>query len=266
MTVEKKDNLDITQSDLYIQGNLYLHRRDYRAALQCFEALLEETRHCSSTSPLIDLLLHLGNANAQLGKRDDAHSFYQEVLTLQKGKSDPRAVGLTLVNLGNLCRESRETKHAEAYYLEAEDLLINTSDELSLAILYSNLGLLAQDEGRLEEALIFLKKAIDLHKKTGYEEGLASTWLQLGRIYLRIEKDSDSEICFNYASSHYSSLGDPSGNVEAHRGLAKVYEFRCDTQLTRTCLIQILSLQKRFGLSTPQSDLDWLEALKKNLT
>ncbi len=262
MTRGKEDALENEPSDRYLRGNIHLHRRNYQAARRCFEAVLEETRERGAKYKLIDLLVNLGNVNAQLEERDAAQAYYKEVLALQKGESDPRGVGLTLVNLGNLFRESGNINRAEAYYFEAEDLLIHTSDDLSLAILYSNLGLLAQDEGKLDKALVFLKKAIALNKKTGYEEGLASTWLQMGWIYLQQEEDKDSEICFNYASSHYSSLGDPMGNVEAHRGLAKVYEMRCDTQLTQTCLIQILSLQKRYGLPTSDSDLDWLNALK----
>ncbi|MFQ5561902.1 MAG: hypothetical protein ACE5FU_15140, partial [Nitrospinota bacterium] len=164
------------RSDLFLSGERFLHRRNYQAALRCFEADLTTTPQIKTSDYRIDLLIHIGNIHAELGSQDRAQSYFQEVLSLQQNTNDFRAIGLTLVNLGNLSREAGRRTRAKAYYLEAQDHLKQSGDICSLAILYSNFGLLAQDEGDVDQGIAYLKKSIELHKQTGFEEGLARTW------------------------------------------------------------------------------------------
>ncbi|MFQ5949365.1 MAG: hypothetical protein ACE5J1_01610, partial [Nitrospiria bacterium] len=198
----------------------------------------------------------------QLGEQDRSQTYYQGVLSLQRERNDPHAIGLTLVNLGNLSREAGHWTRAEAYYLEAEDYIKKAEDTRSLAVLYCNFGLLAQDKGALDEGIAYLKKAIDLHKETGFEEGLAATWGQLGRLFTKNGNDSNAEICFNYATTHFGSLGDPMGESEALRGMAHIYERRGDSELVLRCLSRMMEIHRRFGLQFPESDQSWLKKLQ----
>ncbi|MFQ5597674.1 MAG: tetratricopeptide repeat protein [Nitrospiria bacterium] len=253
--------MDDEATDLYYHAKNHLHRRDYSAALRCFETALTKSRHNSAPDELIDLLVHIGNLYAQLGEHTRAREFYREVLDTPRENADPRAIGLTLVNLGNLCRESGERTRAEAYYLEARDLLIDAKDEQSLGILYSNLGLLAQDAGDPAKGLEYLKKAIELHKKTGYEAGLAATWGQMGRLMFKQGDTRDAETCFNYSATHFGTLGDPLAEAEALRGLAEVYEARPDIDLAFHTVKRVMETLRKYGLKVPQSDQDWLRRL-----
>jgi tetratricopeptide (TPR) repeat protein len=246
--------LESNRTPLFLNGKRFLHRRDYPSALRCFEADLEALEENGTLDYRIDLLINLGNSYAQLGMPERSQKYYREVLSLQQEKSDPHAVGLTLVNLGNLAREAGNRTRAEAYYLEAEDTLEKVEDTHSLAVLYSNFGLLAQDKGAIDEGISYLNKAIDLHKKTGFEEGLATTWGQLGRLFTMNGNDRDAEICFNYAATHFGSLGDPYGETEALRGLAHIYELRHEPELVLRCRNRIIEIHRRFGLPSPNPD------------
>ncbi len=246
--------MDTDRSGLFLNGKRFLHRRDYPAALRCFEADLEALGPNKTLNYRIDLLINIGNIYAQLDVPDRSQEYYREVLSLQQEKSDPHAVGLTLVNLGNLARENGDKTRAEAYYLEAEDLLEKEKDTHSLAVLYSNFGLLAQDQGELDEGIDYLKKSVELHKKTGFEEGLATTWGQLGRLFTKDGNDRDAEICLNYAATHFGSLGDPYGEIEALRGLAHLYKRRGDPELVLRCQNRMTEICRRFGLPSPGGD------------
>jgi tetratricopeptide (TPR) repeat protein len=251
------------QSKTYLRGTLLLHRGDHEGARRCFEEALSEERRRKDPSRLIEILVNLGNVCAVMGDREEARSLYQEVLELQRQLPDSRTAGLTLVNLGNLSREMGEFDRARAYYLEGADFLDKAADERSLAILYGNFGLLEQDLGRMQEAAGFFKKAIDLHKKTGYEEGLAVTWGQLGRNFLIQGNDKEAETCFNYASTHFARLSDPTGEAEALRCLADVYEKRSDPELALRCLVRVVEIHRQFGLPVLRADQAWLARLKK---
>ncbi len=249
-------------ADLYLNGNRFMHRRDYRSALRCFKSALEQTRQSGQEERTIELLVTLGNIHAQMGEKETARTYYQEVLDLQRESPDAHAIGLTLVNLGNLCRESGALARSQAYYLEAEEFLLESGGKQALAMLYANLGLLSQDVGALVDAQGFLEKAIDLHKKTGYEEGLAAAWLHLGRIFLQLKKGHDAETCFNYSSSHFGALGDPGGQIEALRGLAEAYEHRKDPTLAIQCLERIKEINRRFQMQASPLDEEWLKRLQ----
>ncbi len=246
-------------STLFLNGTRFLHRKDYPSALRCFQDELDQMGQGGFSEHRVNLLVHIGNIFAQMNECVRAQAAYQEVLLLQRENPDYRAIGLTLVNLGNLSREAGEPSRAKAFYLEAKDFLEKEKSTDALAVLYSNFGLLAQDEGQLDEGIDWLKKAIELHKTTGYEEGLASVWGQLGRLYTEQGNDSDAEICFNYATTHFGSLGDPYGEAEALRGLARIYERRKDPELVLRCMNRILSVHRRYGLKCPESDQLWLK-------
>lgn len=254
---------DMKHSGIFLQGMIFLHRGQFESARRCFGQALEEARAGGKTDRLRAVLLNLGNASAALGDREKARSCYQEILALDREQPDATIVGQTLVNLGNLCRESGEFERARAYYLEAADLLGENTDDLSSGLLYSNRGLLEQAMGRLEEAIGLFRKAIDFHKKAGHEEGLAGTWGQLGRAFLQRNQDRDAETCFNYATTHFSRLGDPAGEAEALRGLAEVYERRGDRELAIHCLARIIEIGKRVGLPPDPRDHEQGDRLRK---
>ncbi len=258
------------QSDSYRRGMIFFHRGDFNGAKRCFEEALSEARQGKAAEPLTAVLIHLANVHAALGEREKAGALYQEVLSLQReetgresGKEvNARAVGLTLVNLGNLSREKGEDERARAYYLEGADLLRQAEDDLSLGILYSNFGLLEDSAGHSGDAIVFFKKAIDLHKKTGHEEGLAGTWGQLGRTFVKIEKDKEAEICFNHAATHFNRLGDPAGEAEALRALSHLYQKRGEPELALHSLAGALMIHRRIGWPIQKEDEARLQQLR----
>ncbi len=249
-------------SPLFLDGTRFLHRKDYASALRCFQAELARIGNTGFTEHRMGLLTHIGNLYAMMDEPVKAQAAYNEVLVLQREDADPRAIGLTLVNLGNLAREAGMIERAKAFYLEAKDALDLAQDTQAMAVLLSNFALLAQDEGRLDEGIQYMKEAIELHKKTGYEAGLASTWGQLGRLFELKENDPDAEICYNYATTHFGSLGDPYGEAEALRGLARIYERQNDPELVLRCLNRIVSVHRRFGIKSPEADIEWRNRLQ----
>ncbi|MDC4204956.1 MAG: tetratricopeptide repeat protein [Candidatus Manganitrophus sp.] len=254
---------DMNHSGIFLQGMIFLHRGQFESARRCFGQALEEARAGGKADQLRAVLLNLGNASAALGDREKARSCYLEILALDREQPDAKTVGQTLVNLGNLCREGGEFERARAYYLEAADLLQENSDDLSSGVLYSNRGLLEEATGHLEEAINLFRKAIDFHKKAGHEEGLAATWGQLGRVFLQRDQDRDAETCFNYATTHFNRLGDPSGESEALRGLAAVYERRGDRELALHCLERITEIEERYRLPPDARDHEQNNRLRR---
>ena len=246
----------------YLQGTLFLHRGHFEGALRCFEAALNEEAARGNSPRLVEILVSLANVNAIMGEREKARALYQRVLELQRQAPDARTVGLTLCNLGNLSRELGEPERARSYYLEAAEFLDGAGDERSMGIVQSNIGLLEEDLGNLERAAAFFKKAIDLHKKTGYEEGLAATWGQLGRNLLRQGNGRDAETCFNHACAHFSRLGDSTGEAEALRGLADVFEARNERDLACRCIRRAIEVHERLGLPVSRFDIERLEKLR----
>ncbi|MFZ5861545.1 MAG: tetratricopeptide repeat protein [Nitrospirota bacterium] len=236
-------------SPAFRRGEIFWHRGQLEAARRCFEEALAEERRRGQPERVMPVLLNVGSVQAALGNRDAARACFQEVLALQREAPDARVAGQALVNLGNLARESGARERARAYYLEALDLLTPLADARSLGVLHSNVGLLELDAGKLEDAIIALKTAIDFHKRSGFEEGLAGTWGQLGRAFLQIGTLDQAETCFNFSSSHFISLGDPTGEAEALRGLVAVYEAKRDPELVTRCRTRIAEIQARYGLA-----------------
>jgi tetratricopeptide (TPR) repeat protein len=241
------------ESPSYLQGMIFVHRQDFEGARRCFEQALRDERPAGAPLRLIPILGNLGNVCAALGEKEQARSYYREILELQRQESDFKTVGQTLVNLGNLCRELGELgelgerERARAYYLEAEQHLDRAGDAYSQGILYSNFGLLEQDGGNSEEAVRFFTKAIELHKQTGHEEGLAATWGQLGRTYRRLADDHKAETCLNFSYTHYEQLGKPAGQIEALRALSQLYEDRNDPELVLRCMTRLQEIEVRMG-------------------
>ncbi len=239
-----------------------MHRGQFERAHRCFSDALEEERKTADPSRMIPVLLNLGNASASSGNPTHAAECYREILSLLKRSPDTKIAGETLVNLGNLSREENEIERARAYYLEAADLLEEGEDDVSRGVLLSNWGLLEQQADAIDDAIELFNKAIECHKKTGNEEGLAATWGRLGRAYMHISEDKHAETCFEYAAGHFFHIGDPAGEAEAHRCLAKVYERRDDHELALMCLSKVFDLHRRYQLLQPDEDHVQRERLK----
>jgi tetratricopeptide (TPR) repeat protein len=247
------NHADREPSPAFRRGEIYWHRGQLGQARRSFEEALAHERTLALPGRLMPVLLCLGSVHAAAGDRDAARRCFQEMLTLQREAPDEGLAGQALVNLGNLAREAGERERARAYYLEALDLLTPLGDIRSIGILHSNVGLVELDAGRLDEAISSLKTAIDLHKRSGFEEGLAGTWDQLGRAFLMSGHPKKAETCFNFASSHFISLGNPAGEAEALGGLVSVYEASGDAELVKRCLERIAEIQTRYGLPPEDS-------------
>ncbi len=74
-------------------GNAYFGRGRYAEAFSCYQKALEYDRKAADTAELIATLGNLGNICAVSGQREQADTYYREVLSLQKRLGDEGGIG-----------------------------------------------------------------------------------------------------------------------------------------------------------------------------
>src|SRR5438309_11323059 len=74
-------------------GNAYFGRGRYAEAFSCYQKALEYDRKAADAAELIATLGNLGNICAVSGQREQADTYYREVLSLQKRLGDEGGIG-----------------------------------------------------------------------------------------------------------------------------------------------------------------------------
>jgi predicted ATPase/predicted Ser/Thr protein kinase len=113
------------------------------------------------------VLRGLGVVSYETGQMDQARSFYEQALALERQIGDRQCEGVTLGNLGNVYREQGRVNEARALYEEAVAIAREAGDRQHGAVMLSNLALLHWEQGRMEESRVFNEQALAIARELG---------------------------------------------------------------------------------------------------
>jgi tetratricopeptide (TPR) repeat protein len=107
----------------------------------------------SGAAPAIAVTLEeLGVLAQQEGDATQAHSLFQEALTLRRELGDRAGVATSLAHLGNLASVQGDHERAVLLYKEVLDLLRTIGDRAATAVCLEGLATVSVAEGRLDRA------------------------------------------------------------------------------------------------------------------
>ncbi len=191
-------------------------RSDYRGALENNEkALRIRLRHGDPYS-LLSSYSKMGNCLYELGKNDDALSYYLKSLKIAEDEGLTRHIGLINNNIAQIFMDQKDHKKARKYYLSSIEIAQTSEDTLGLTKAVINLGISYMREGEFEPADSLFQTAFSLIEGKDFLDVEAGLLINFGVLYKDWGKPEKSIPYYKKAMNIYLKTG------EAH-GLSIVY-------------------------------------------
>jgi len=245
LVVEKHMNL----------GKIYLGRRDYRRALDNFEAA---TRQGAATGDLRHEgypRISAGVALEGLGAYDDAASSYLTAARLLEASfamtgmaEDEAGQGDALVlHSGVARRRLGRPEDARSALGAAEEIFIRSDDAHRLGLVQMELGALHWSTGDLERAAEAYREAYDTALRAGMPERQVAARASLGVVYRDLGRLDESIEAARDAVERVRGGGDALGEAFLLSSLASSYQLAGRSEDARTCLERSLALRRDGG-------------------
>lgn len=169
----------------FVLGCLAMERRDWAAALDCFQQALAGWRRHNDPVMVARSLSNLGTAQRGLGLFDQAVASFTEAIALMETLGDPVNQALVRLNLGNLYWAKGQPQQALALLVQAEPVFRQTDDDLRLARVNNSLGVVYLQLGQVELAQAALAASIELSRQVGDRRLAANALDTLGELHLQ---------------------------------------------------------------------------------
>jgi tetratricopeptide (TPR) repeat protein len=207
----------------FVLGCLAMERRDWAAALDCFQQALAGWRRHSDPVMEARSLTNLGAAQRGLGLFDAAIGSFTEAIALMETLGDPVNQAITRLNLGNLYWAKGEPQQALALFVQAEPVFRQTEDDLRLAGVNNSLGVVSLQLGQVEQARAALTASIALSRKAGDRRRAANALDTLGELHMRQGEPAAALAWHDQALAELADLVDKPGyeslvaEIQRHR-------------------------------------------------
>ncbi|MBK9117418.1 MAG: tetratricopeptide repeat protein [Betaproteobacteria bacterium] len=204
------NNLANTQSEA---GDGAAALKGYLAAAEAFERLdlpLYQALAYSNVAPIL---------MAQ-GMSDQARTWLERALAIQRKAGSRPAEANTLLNLGTLLNDTGKTPEAIVAYEAARGIYRDVGDRKGEAIALHNLGRSATEQKRFEDAIAFLTQARELRTAIEDARGAVSSRISLGETLTAAGRAAEAIPLLEAALAEARTLGVPELESAARLQLA----------------------------------------------
>ncbi len=209
---------------------------DYSKALGNLKKAIELAQESDDTVSVIKCFITVGDVYSVLLNYDKAIGYYKEAFELNQGKQNALAIS-ALSRIGNRLmdkgREAKDTSFmlsAISSYLKARTIAAlsgNTpqyiNSYVSLSDAYNIFGKASGNEHHLYESLNYSMQSLQLAQAANLANYQGISYLNLGEVYLSLNKTIKAIHYFEMAEKVYLPLGDKSWLLNTYELLGKTY-------------------------------------------
>lgn len=209
---------------------------NYSQALGTLKKAIELAQETDDTASVIKCFITVGDVYSTLLNYDKAIGYYKEAFELNRNKQNTFAI-ISLNRIGNRLmdkgREANDTSFmlsAIGSYLKVKAIAAATGNTqqyintyVSLADAYNIFGKSSGNEHHLYESLNYSMQSLQLAQAANLAGSQAISYLNLGEVYLSLNKTIKASHYFELAEKIYSQLGDKSWLLNTYELSGKTY-------------------------------------------
>ncbi len=209
---------------------------DYSKALSTLKIAIQIAETANDTLSISKCFIAVGDVYSTLLNYDKALSYYQEALALNKHKQNIQVV-TSLSRIGNRLmdkgREANDTNFmlsAIQSYLKVKDVAaaIHNNKQyinayVSLADAYNIFGAVSKNKHHLYESLNYSMLSLQLSQQANIKSSQGISYLNLGEVYLSLNKTIKAIHYFEMAEKIYLPLGAKSWLLNTYELMGKTY-------------------------------------------
>lgn len=188
-------------------GLAYWQRRDYPAAIDCYQQARDLRRVMGDHAGEIVLLDNLGTAFDEIGRTDEAIDCYRQALALAERSGGPSDRASVLNNLGEAYRRAGRHDEARRSLTDALTIQQELRDDMQRYTLCS-LGELHDDLGEPRIAETYYERSLQLADQVSDVWLTAALWEKLGHTASLKGEAGAAEDLWTAAADTYSKVND----------------------------------------------------------
>jgi two-component system, sensor histidine kinase PdtaS len=168
-------------------------------------------------------LNNIGNVMYYQGEMEQALEYYKRSSLIYKLINDTKRIATSYGNIGMIYNQMKVLDSALHYNLLCMEMLKQIGNAHNLGTIYNNVALVYFDLNEMDKSLSFQMKSKEIKEKIGDKNGLATSLINIGNIYVEIAKFRNAIPYYNEGLKLALELNSPLLEMNAHKGLSKVY-------------------------------------------
>jgi len=273
--ISKENNFLVTEVDAYIDlGVIFDYMEDYHKAIENFQTALKLCGPATDSAILLRLYSNMGNLMGHMNDLDNAKKYYLLAMNIAKTKNWPGSLSGTYLYLSMVCQSQK--KYAEEFPFLFNCIRICDSMHIkgnTLAGAYCVLGECYFRTNEYDSALYYSFKGLALFKENGEQFNESNTLLNIGNIYLALNKLTEAGNYYKQSQELGKKCGSREIEVECDKSLAELYSKKGDYKKAydyRTAQLEtsdsIFSKDKLQALAALTTKFETKELENKNTT
>jgi tetratricopeptide (TPR) repeat protein len=202
--IPQSENLNLRK--LFDEGQKHLNNYEYDKGIKAFRAAL--ALQDLKPSEAAALLIHIGTAQYEQSKWDEAEGSYKEALDWAEKGNDEWGQAAALGNLGLVYQDKGQWDKAIEFYNKSLKIKEKIGDEHGMTQTYGNLGNVYQLKGEWDKAIEFYNKSLKIKEKIGDERGMAQTKGNIAILYKMQGKKAEAKKIFEEILKIFEKMGD----------------------------------------------------------
>jgi tetratricopeptide (TPR) repeat protein len=168
-------------------------------------------------------LTSLGNAYYFLGRYEEALSYYQQSLEIEREIEDRQGEAISLNNLGIAYNSLGRYEEAISYYQQSLEIYREIGNRRGIADSLNGLGAAYYFLVRYQEAISYYQQSLEIQREIGNRRGVAASLNNLGRAYNSLVRYEEALSYYQQSLEIYREIGDRRGVAASLNGLGNVY-------------------------------------------
>lgn len=209
---------------------------DYSKALITLKKAIQIAVSADDTISISKCYLAAGDIYSTLLNYDKAISYYNEALSLNKSKKNSQVItslnriGNRLMDKGKEANDTNLIISAIQSYVKAKDVAATINDGkqyinayVSLADAYNIFGAVSKNKHHFYESLNYSMLSLQLAQKANIKNAQGISYINLGEVYLSLNKTMKALHYFEMAEKIYVQLGTKSWLLNTYELMGKTY-------------------------------------------
>jgi PAS domain S-box-containing protein len=185
--------LQIEAQTMNTLGYYYLEIKRYDQAFRFFEKTLNISKKLHNYNLIAQTYINYGKGHYETDSYQVALTDFFNAYALKNNISDPRTIMQIYRGLGTVYFYLKKDNWALYYFNKAVDLCKKNNYTRDLGSIYTLIAHLFQTNGDISKALEYNRKALDVRINVGFPEHIASSYLNLGNIFIQLNKPDSAQ-------------------------------------------------------------------------
>lgn len=130
----------------------------------------------------------LGDCYSRQGNLIIALNYFNKSLMIKEQMNDNLGIATSYINIGTVYMGLKDYKMALEYSFKALDIFLEIGSPNNIATCHNNIAVCYEDFGDFENALKYNLLSLELKEKIGNNSSIAKTIINIGDIYLKLNK------------------------------------------------------------------------------